>query len=97
MSKTTGALAFSSTVHFYEIYKILDYCKNYSLFEPIELDDETNKKIDELIKELKANDVDITDLDNRIIRQYFLGPYLHSNEKRYIIDNDYGKSIYFWT
>ena len=30
MSKTTGALAFSSTVHFYEIYKILDYCKKHS-------------------------------------------------------------------
>lgn len=30
MSKTTGALAFSSAVNFYEISKILDYCEKHS-------------------------------------------------------------------
>lgn len=58
------------------------YFGQWNIFSKEELSEDVNKKIDDLLIEIKNQNFDLSEIDCDIVRQYFLAPYVLYNGKK---------------
>lgn len=59
-----------------------EYFEHWSIYEPKELSEDVNKKIDDLLMEIKNKGMDLSEIDVDILRQYILAPYVLYDGKK---------------